>query len=448
MAYDNYVLMSDVVYRIPSAHDLEEEGFHNLVLRCPTGSVSINPGREALSMDKATVTYLNNRFQQAKDDYLEFSIEAISEAETPLDQINLLTKSVNSAPGYLGAPLRNKALDNVPDLTMFIGKGNYSSSVNFSPRTSCIAFKSHTSYYKTLRPAHETSVSDLASINYLIIDLKTSWRHCLEEFTSAVVLTRPTGVSMEEFLPAAEQWLEDLGVTSYHRASEYATEEFTKAKAIRTGVYVSSCYCGGFSQSVKCNPDASYIYVPLSGTSYNHPTMSLGLFKFVERNINFPSATLVGVPKKYLHLAEQNDKFTPLEEALTPLLAESTFYRTTDAFNFNLEHKHAISTFGTVPQDILDYISEYNEYEHFVPADAPRYCRVTKSTEALLKEFYPDLVVEHFDHSTSNRAILIKYPLLENLFRAYNISDLQHYLELEYHYHDSRKTSELPDPSA
>ena len=452
MSWDNYVLMSDVIYRIPSSSDLDAQGFRHLVLRCPTGSVSINPGREALSMDKPTVAYLNSRFQQASDDFVDFSLEAIKDLPTPIEQINLLQATISTAPGNLDQALTARAFSTIPAFDEYLTKSRgWSANLEFTPKDPNITFKLCTTNYKTLRPISELHLRDLSTTSFLVIDLKTNWRHCLDDFTSAIVLTRPTGTTMEEFLPAAEQWLEDLGITSFHRASEYATTEAIKAKAIRTGVYVSHPSYASFGQATKCSPDSSYIYVPLSGTTYNHPTVPEELFYHLLKYYPLPSSTyFVGVPKKYLDLASQNDSFTPLEDFLASTIAPGTFYASSSMdFSTNLERYNSIRELTTpVPQLVLDYISEHEAYQSFFPADLDKFYRLGPTALKLFTDYFPDLDVRHFPHVTSDEAVFAAFPLLSSFYGRNDSANLAHYLELEYHYHDLHQASDLSDPSA
>ena len=67
-AYDNYVLMANVLYEIPRISELSPyRCIKGTVFQIPTGTVSITPGRESLSMDTSTIKYVQELFTEFKD---------------------------------------------------------------------------------------------------------------------------------------------------------------------------------------------------------------------------------------------------------------------------------------------------------------------------------------------------------------------------------------------
>ena len=89
---DNFILMANVLYRIPSSYNngIDSKNFSGLVIRADTGAVSINPGRETLSLDKPTIDYINTRFNDVVSSYVEV-IEALYTDPTTSKLHKLLT---------------------------------------------------------------------------------------------------------------------------------------------------------------------------------------------------------------------------------------------------------------------------------------------------------------------------------------------------------------------
>ena len=60
--------------------------YNGLVLKVPTGAVSLTPGRESLNYDDTTVTYLNEQVKLAEEDIIDTFNTAIQQAPTEWEQ--------------------------------------------------------------------------------------------------------------------------------------------------------------------------------------------------------------------------------------------------------------------------------------------------------------------------------------------------------------------------
>ena len=85
--YDNFVVMSQVLYKIPQTSEIKTHDFRRLVLKAPAGAVTFNPGRESLTLDKKTVSYLNTAFSKVKEDYVAKSTTALAVCENDAELI-------------------------------------------------------------------------------------------------------------------------------------------------------------------------------------------------------------------------------------------------------------------------------------------------------------------------------------------------------------------------
>jgi hypothetical protein len=441
----NYVLMSDILYQIPNnTGRINDQRFNRLVIKAPTGAVSINPGREALSTDNATVDYLNNAFKQVLDDFLSDAFSQINKLDTEYDKANLYKTLSDAAPSSVREGLQSLI---APSLAL-LGKDRYG-TYRFSHYNPNIEFKSLTPYYKSLRNQSDINTQSLSGISFFIADKKTNWRPALDEIPTryALIFTRPTGVDFDDFVTSSKDYISSMGIPedSVLYASDIVTDDYVQQKSIREGIYVSTYYSGYFGQSTKCNPDRDYLYVKLSGTSFDEDYSLDALTSCLNYIENAP--LLVGVPKKYLPLAKQNDRFTPALDYVQEHLKDAEFILNNLRYNFKLS---CDVTEDLVPSMLTNYLNEKKDYDDFLNSSSTKKEIYYKEQFKSMQSLVPSITLEEFTPRYSEKALFKAYPLLEKINDHYYFKDesLLHYLKLEKHYELlNHQQSDLSSPA-
>ena len=441
----NYVLMSDVLYKIPAyISGLKMHDFSSIVLRVPTGAVSINPGRESLSMDSATIEYLNTRFEQVLADYLLNSESAILAESVPIKQLQLMASAVKYAPSGIRQRL-TRHLGSISTISQYV---DFQQAYHFAYgkflKPSHFDCRVRHSAYKSLRPISDLDLHELVkdSFTCLIVDQKTGWRQILDTLPShALVLSNSTYSDLSTFATAAEQWCTNLGLP-FTRTSSYTVEEVAKQVAIREGVYVSYSYGNGSFGTPEKSKPTSYVYCNISGTSYadvpTHTVEQITLLLDIINRAHATSYRLVGVAKKYQSLAQQDPNFTHFldlfatqVQGLPTLPVRNPSHRPSLSMN-SLTRKdlRASTKLATHPvtqylDDGVNYSKWFDNHKHIYSADL---------VESLVT-LYPSITIDRYTFTTDYKQLISDYPLLENMhFNSFE--DLSHYLTIQDHYND------------
>ena len=434
-ARSNYLLMSNIAYIVPNDNRIEDHSFRGLVITVPTGNVSINPGRESLSLDDLTIAYINSEFTSIKDEYVQMALAQIAAAPTEYDAISTLVQLRNSAP----SDIRPSITGTFPILQPRFTVPTFSwheSQVYISPP----AFATFSTLDYGSKPRKQESIiaKTLSTYHILAIDLKTNYSHAIQsvhELHSSLLVFYPIDKAL--FRESFDNWVASVGIPASRisYASNYAcTSPIAAATPREAGIYV--CELDAYSSTISANKLASkpaYLYFPLSGSkplnedyrSYIHLRQHL----IADHSMSIPP--IVGIQKKYLAAAEALDSFTIAEPYLLQL-ANSVEWHT---------HDRSIrrSSFNcTLPRDLHMIDTYYRELEELAP--------FASTTDAVDYANFAHLISTppiHHGFTYTAEDIRTKYPLIFSLDHSYSSDCLTYYLQLEA-YREAHPDSSWP----
>ncbi|NCB98855.1 MAG: hypothetical protein EOM36_10920, partial [Bacteroidia bacterium] len=102
--YSSFVLMANVRYVIDTRH-FDTHDFNHLILKMPTGSVSITPGRESLSYDDKTIAAIQAAYNNVLSTSLSHAQDYINEQTTPYQQLLIFGEMTSSLPSEVARQL-------------------------------------------------------------------------------------------------------------------------------------------------------------------------------------------------------------------------------------------------------------------------------------------------------------------------------------------------------
>lgn len=438
--YNNYVLMSNVLYKIDS-YDINTQDFNQLVIRADNGDVTINPGRESLSYDRKTIDYLNKCFSDILSEYSDFVTTTINEQPTTYSKLTMLDKATSNIPRKVAISVRKAVYDSNSDISaLFTIDRNYSSLYSIETEPTNIAFKfKHKGYTnpKSFANMYGLNPSHFINSSILIIDQATNFSHAYLEFDSDIlILTRPQGLALDLFVPIATQWCTDLGIPYSLSSSFTAPERESKSQNRTADIYVSTITSSGsISQSHQATPDLNYVYFELSGTSFiddesiTKPILIAHSYIYQTNS----SYRLVGVPKKYLTAVKQATNFTPVLDFFKSEIPKHTFKVRSNFDSYcGTKLKNPPPLIASFYQTIQDcqtfHKSAYLYSENF---------------QALLSLF-PNATSVTFTPTTTKQDVIARYPDYFNFADTLSKYDsksyqslLSRYVQLEDFYYDS-----------
>lgn len=386
----NYVVMSQVAYAIPSDSKIETFGFKNLIIKAPSGSVSFNPGRESLSLTKETVKYINNRFEEIKEEYVHSALLAISEGTNDKEVYELYTKVTNDAPYEVAKNIKPETF--YSDYVNLMKQQHYNNSL--APTTAFNVLTNHRiniSYkeswrknYKNVDDYNALRLSGFFNSKHVVVDTKTKFRTALnEEYSNSDVIcwTRAASVEIEDFVQEMELLSKAMGIT-YDLASDLITKHSDVCSqpnipnAPREGLYASSLNYAkdGFVQSSKLRSDYiqahTFLYVKLNNTTpvLKHPSLKFKDFYLAYQVLSkiriMPE--IKGVAKKYQPIADKLDNWVDFEDFIVERLKETKIKVPLDIDlpSFSTE-RISTNKLHLYPQEIQDYYSEIRDYKKF-----------------------------------------------------------------------------------
>lgn len=428
---DNYVLMSNVLYRLPRYDSqIKTKGITRCVLKVPTGAVSINPGRESLNYDEPTIAYLNKRFITVGKEYLQTIKDTIDAQTSNIDKVLIYNSAVKEAP----YALRDQIL--ITWLPLCVSKllqsSAYAPSVANSPSAIVLKFtETHSSRLYTIGKK-TTDIPHFFKSKFVLIDKATNYSSTItklkETYPNIVTVSRLAGFTVDEFLPIAKHWLDELGI-DYIKLSDYYIAQ-PKVKQGTTprdaGIYVSTPKGDATFATSTLADNKDYWYVELSGYTPTSPDYTK-LYSFIQdlRCFKLDIPPLVGVSKKYLSSVQALDSFKPAKEELQKLLDTITI-TVIDVEKFNYYLKFDIPLPVEVPAKIATY---YN--------DRLRKAELEQTTTWITLShynYYKDTFnINHTLHTTplTYDQLVKDYPLIP-IIPAYKSDALLHYFSLEY----------------
>lgn len=389
----NYVVMSQVAYEIPYSGEVETFGFRNLVIKAKPGAVTFNPGRESLSLNKATVKYLNDAFERISNEYVEAAKDAMEATANDFELMKTFNSLIRSAPHQVAAKINPEeyASDQFKGLfgtrSYYYSGGtsdfNYlSMGAGFTDLTDnlvSISFKN--SYYKTSKTLDSENSQQWREFFFsphVIIDLKSNFRSQLNEHytgRSLVTWQRKSKVDIDDAVDAAKEYLDAMGIP-YTLASEIieASDFEGIKKAPREGLYASKVAGNDVLKSEKMEEweatNSTYLYLKLKNTT---PVLSDDSMTFTDYQVVYNMLCQVttmplvrGVAKKYQDFVGQLDNWVDYETYIKDKMKEVTFIVPLKGEIPVLSSSYINDgVYKDYPQDLQDLYLELKQYNKF-----------------------------------------------------------------------------------
>jgi hypothetical protein len=407
----NFVVMSQVAYEIPYNTKVDDQGFNNLVIKAEPGSVTFNPGRESLSLNKATIDYLNDAFLRIKDDYIQAANNTLAMCENDYELMTAYGSLTRAAPHQVAQVIDPTPFASTEFKNLFGNRSSYyhSSSVtnSFNYLYAGTAFDAATagmlslayknSYYKNSKPFNSNNSQGWREFFYakhVIIDLKSKFRSALNEhFKGENLMTwqRTGKTDMDEAVTQAKNYLEAMGIP-YTLASSIVEEStFTgdlKTIAPREGFYASTVENESVFKSEKMDEydveNTTYLYLKLKNTTPIIEDTTLSFEEYQEAYnmlaLVTPMPQVKGVAKKYQDFVEQLDNWLDYETYIKDKMKETTFKVPFETRVPNLTSRVINKdTYTLYPKAIQEYYLEIRDYHAFNADSSFLYTEASRS---------------------------------------------------------------------
>lgn len=415
--YNNsYVLMANVRYVIDTKH-FNTHSFNRLILKMPTGSISITPGRESLSYDDKTIAAIQAAYDNVLSTSLSHAQDYVNEQTTPYQQLLVFSEMVSSLPSDVA---RQLVLTNPVALSYVHTQNHYRCVYTLRQSALGCSFKILQRHYNKSRSTDSFDIQYLKDYTIVLCD-SIQTQHAIdtitnEKSTSLLLLTRPSG-SVADFINTVTPHLDALQLP-YIRTSSYDAPE--KVKTERIGIHYLHYTGSQFMRPTKAVPNKTYLYIPLSGyTVTSDYEKYLEIFRLMDKD----PTRLIGIQQKYLAEAQANPNFQLLDDSY-------------------------IETLRLAGPYILSERCEGSPHCAFIntplPHDVPSICKLHQTeslkhqqlnTDPLYRNIQCKPLFDHFsipyNHiiTTVTRKHLAAYPLYGEF---HNSEDFIYYLKLEY----------------
>lgn len=434
----NYVVMSQVAYEIPYSQEINTQGFRSLVIKVAPGTVTFNPGRESLSLNKSTADYVNKRFKEIAEEYVEAANNTLALCNNDFELMTTY-KSISRAcpsalqnkidPGqyasdyfkalfhsgnyYSIANTQKKTFNYLTTGSDFIVKSNNLLKVGHKPR-----------YYKTsstLDSRNTLSWDNFFFAKHVVIDLKSKFRSALnEQFKDESLVTwqRQQGEDFDEAVKKAKEYLDNMGI-SYQLASSLITQENLSVSSIapREGFYASTVNDeGSVFKSEKMKEEEitanEYLFLKLKNTT---PILQDSDMTFEEyQRVYFLLSKVTtmpkikGVAKKYQEYVESLDNWMDYETYIKSKVKEVAFKLPAEDGTFSLYFSGIDGSNKThYPSDIAEYYEECKNYKIFTNSkEFLSFCTDVDLVKSLKGNFISYQPIKDIDL----RALKLKYP--------------------------------------
>jgi hypothetical protein len=419
----NYVVMSQIAYAIPGDSKINTQGFRCLVMKAEPGTVAFNPGRESLSLTKETVKYLNTRFTEIKDEYVQSALVALSNGKGDKEINSIYNKLVEVAPYEVTQEIIVKPFYSsyLQDMASRRFANRVFSTDEFQDSCNRKVTLSHKgAYYKNAKLMSEDNpllVNTFLNVHHVLVDLKTKFKAALNhrfDNVAVVYWLRQDKVEIEDFLEEAKKAIKDMGL-EYELASnivnKYSKSHPTieKLSTEREGLYASKLNYNksGFNKSFSIDADTAdtgrYLYIKLNNTTpeLRHNSFTLEDFMLAYTTLEKVNSMprIRGVAKKYQAIADDLPNWVDFEDYILEKVKKTTFKSTSNivAPNFR-EDIISYATVNLYPLVIQNYFFEIKDYRKFTKADDCIYETPTKnlltSMGASFYEYTPTLDVD------------------------------------------------------
>lgn len=461
----NYVVMSQVVYEIPQNSAINHYGFANLVIKVPPGSVTFNPGRESLSLDKSTIEFLNRQFREIKEEYASSALIALSETENDVELIKKYQYLKERTPSELikqidYLPFASdtlKAMHSATTASYYSVRPIYATSA-FLEKTGhllALTYKSrHLVTAKKVNNENKINVDTFLSANHVVVDVKTRFKSTLTQHYSGqdlITWQREGTADLNESVKTAKETLEDMGVPyklasdilkEYEGVADETGEKKKRVEALYTSHVTSNNAIGKSSlHPADLVETQDYLCLRLSNTT---PVLANTEVDFEEYMAVYRHLAVIedmpkvmGVPKKYQNYVNDLDNWYDFETYIKERIQQYSFRRPADyhvpTTVSRIINEDNYDKFPEVIQLFYKELKGYREYmsgQYYV--DSPYTANAFKRLGAEFVPYEPqyDVDMEVLDTYYANTQKIITTYLTSDVALAINVAKLERFHEL------------------
>ena len=417
-----YVVMANVPYRISSA-------ISSCAISIPTGSVSITPGRESLTYDSATETYIDNLTASVKADIRATALAQAQLLPTPFEQLLALSIANQSIWGLNLKPF-DAGLQHLA-----------APSFDLTP-TSSVLPKSLSRYSSKLVDSYWIAASRDILTHIFVQDVPSNFLTLAQTAHKAVdakgtqLILRPssnTKSAITQLLADYPNYLASLGLSHLPIVllSTYATEtvKATSTKLAQTVFQPMDIYNGKLP-IIDLSIDTSTYYYFLE------PPTDTSLYSRIESLLNFKFLVL---PKKVHSIIDSYSTFIPVSDSVLQSLFDPLTFTVVDPDILELDNlsyyvKDVRSSFFNF-KSIYTYARKRPTcYQHTIDyIHANSSIRVPTTT---------------YSHPVTTSHIFSVYPELASTFYScYTTKYLDTYISLKDQIHALHSASGLHSPT-
>ena len=428
----NGILMGNILYDIPS--NAERREIYRVIFKAPIGSISINPGRESISLDATTTKWLQDKIEDLNKNVTTYIKDRILLESTIKDRYLV----ASTLCGNLYHALLSHSNRNVKSYVHIIDPTNIVFSIDGS-----IKYPSGTAIYELLefnskarKPAPNYSYLNIMDTPVYINDTAITVSRIKPHVPkNALIFTKPPKISKDDFISTITQFLDEASVT-YTFYSDIFTD-IPKARSATTAPVehiTVNTITSATSMTIQApaQPDTVYYYLPVSGTQFidepDKVAALFGAYKLLRTKQGL--SPLVGLNKRSIALATNNPNFIPFEDVVQSLLDQYTFISFPDE---EQDHTSYISYIGYSGYRFTNPPSHIQAVYTFYDAiKGKRYTDISRALNTISKYYTVKYITLVCPITTEQ--MNAKYPLYRTLGHYDSQSHYDHYLALETHY--------------
>ena len=432
----NYVLMSNILYAIPSNNQIDNRNFRGLVMILPNGSVSYNPGRESLSLDSITIETINQKF---RDCLIEAKLLAEQDIQ---DQPNDFARYQMYSVQYSKLPRAVTADINISDYFTHIPTGKYKfngiSETITNNYSSAFTFKRKPGYGKVLKQENHLSFHSLnlnKPTNFLLLDVKSGFNEYIKDNygnQEVWIITRADNkVDMELFVTEATRFINDIGLPQPTPISTLLPPAPTKEEKVRVKKAkqeeIQVCHYNAhfdtFDYAYEARKDNNYVYVELTNKTPSVDNLSSYMFIInLRKDIdpNFVTPEVVGVQKGYMSKVLKSDNFTEFMQYFNDNVKYYDYRIKSKALE-SVHHRNLLEL-TTAPTKIMNTVKFVEQTKNYFGSHCTHYFETTMVDHTIIEPPH------------TKKELIKEYPLLDTFYNGWGFGpdDFKHYMELLY----------------
>lgn len=466
----NKVVMSQVAYEIPLNSAIRDFGFKNMVIKVPPGSVTFNPGRESLSLNKQTIDFINKKFEDISEEYVQKANNAMVLANNDYELFKTYSTLVKAIPHTLVKAIDPSAYisKELKDMFATRTRGYYYSASstpnptyeyltatqNFNAATLGLVTLHHkASYYKTSKVMDDDyyiAYSEFFKAKHVVVDVKTKFKTAISDYFSGstvIMWVRTKGSDIENSVEQSKKYLKAMGIP-FTLASDITSNVKVDEKSVtapREGFYASVINGDQVHKSQKMTEyecgNQTYLYLKVKQSTPQLSDSAISfedyqiLYKLLSKIVHMPKVR--GVPMKYQEYANTLTNWVDYETFIKDKIKQIVFKKSLENNMLAVATMLNDTTIQYFPDDLKDYYKEAEERKAF---RADNKCIKDEPYKNLIEkiggtfEEYTEKYTLDMDGLASKYKLT--FPLFQGTIRAYSLENSFIYdlAQLEHNY--------------